>query len=75
VRLTTLNLGNNALTGSIPHQIGKLVNLDYLLLSHNQLTGSIPSELCNDFQVLHYSNFCDVGLCSCGIDQFLEACT
>ena len=42
-----LNLANNGLTGSIPPQIGNLINLTSLDLRVNQLSGSIPSELWN----------------------------
>ena len=38
-------LNNNALTGSIPPELGSLTNLSYLMLNNNALTGSIPAEL------------------------------
>ncbi len=33
------------LTGEIPKEIGKLINLEYLSLRDNQLTGEIPKEI------------------------------
>ena len=44
---TELVLFNNQLTGSIPPEIGNLINLTELVLFENQLTGSIPSEIGN----------------------------
>jgi len=44
---TVLNLDGNSLTGSIPPEIGNLINLIDLRLGSNQLTGSIPSEIGN----------------------------
>ncbi len=46
-RVTSLRLGNNQLTGSIPTELGNLSNLERLHLGLNQLTGSIPTELGN----------------------------
>ena len=37
----------NQLTGSIPAELGNLVNLEMLRVDSNQLTGSIPPELGN----------------------------
>tara|TARA_A100001011_G_scaffold335087_1_gene363811 strand:- start:400 stop:1008 length:609 start_codon:yes stop_codon:yes gene_type:complete len=36
---------DGALTGEIPPDMGKLINLTILNLSHNQLTGEIPPEI------------------------------
>ena len=38
-------LRNNQLTGEIPKEIGKLINLKLLWLDNNQLTGEIPKEI------------------------------
>ena len=46
-RVTSLNLNNQAIAGSIPTQLGNLTNLTALWLSSNQLTGSIPTQLGN----------------------------
>jgi Leucine-rich repeat (LRR) protein len=40
--LTAIDLSNNALEGSIPASIGKLVSLRALNMSHNSFTGEIP---------------------------------
>ena len=46
-RVTELKLGGNALTGTIPPEIGNLTNLTRLILSSNALTGTIPPEIGN----------------------------
>lgn len=43
--LSTLNLSNNQLSGSIPAELGNLIKLGSIVLQDNQLTGSIPPEL------------------------------
>ncbi|RLM57833.1 putative LRR receptor-like serine/threonine-protein kinase [Panicum miliaceum] len=40
-----LDLSYNQLTGDIPLEIGRLINLESLCLSNNQLSGEIPSTL------------------------------
>jgi hypothetical protein len=45
LQTTYLDLESNQLTGEIPPEIGKLINLIYLDLGGNQLTGEIPSEI------------------------------
>ena len=49
-----LHLHNNQLTGEIPKEIGKLINLKYLYLNNNQLTGEIPKEI---QEMKYYKNF------------------
>ena len=44
-RVTTLNLYNNKLTGSLPSELQQLSTLTSLYLHKNQLTGPIPAEL------------------------------
>ncbi|KAL5747012.1 hypothetical protein ACOSQ2_024309 [Xanthoceras sorbifolium] len=41
--LTTLNLSNNSIFGSLPN-LTNLVSLEYVFLSNNRFTGSIPSD-------------------------------
>ena len=44
-KVTKINLCFLQLTGEIPKEIGKLINLKYLYLRDNQLTGEIPKEI------------------------------
>ena len=44
---TELNLFQSGLTGSIPPEIGELINLISINLSDNELTGPIPPEIGN----------------------------
>jgi Leucine-rich repeat (LRR) protein len=55
---TSLTLSNSSLTGSIPPEIGNLINLEGLYLNENQLTGQIPSEIGNlaNLRDLHLYN-------------------
>ena len=46
-RVSSLELGYNQLSGTIPSELGNLTNLTDLGLSDNQLSGIIPSELGN----------------------------
>ncbi len=43
----SLDRSNNGLTGSIPSEIGNLINLEYLFLNGNELSGEIPSNIGN----------------------------
>lgn len=42
--LTTINLSNNTLTGTLPKSWAGLSSLQWLDLSHNQLEGQLPGE-------------------------------
>ena len=44
---------NNAISGSIPPELGKLEMLQTLDLSNNSFTGTIPSSL-GDLKILNY---------------------
>lgn len=46
-RVVNLYLPDNALSGSIPPEVGDIVFLERLLLSENNLAGAIPPELAN----------------------------
>ncbi|MCY3944281.1 MAG: Ig-like domain-containing protein [Gemmatimonadetes bacterium] len=46
-RVVRLDLGNNALSGVIPPELGDLDALEELVLWGNELTGAIPPELSN----------------------------
>ena len=55
--ITVLNLANNNLTGALPSEIQKLINLVELNVSGNQMTG-IPAEVgqLRHLQILNYAN-------------------
>jgi hypothetical protein len=46
-RVTSINLSNNWLYGTLPTEIGQLTELSYLNLYANQLSGSLPAEITN----------------------------
>ena len=46
-RVTGLELGDNALSGSIPSELGNLLHLQELSLDDNALSGALPSSLVN----------------------------
>lgn len=43
----TLDLSNNAMTGTVPLFFKNLTKLDYLNLQGNQFSGGIPEGLCS----------------------------
>ncbi|MCE2423100.1 MAG: hypothetical protein J4G03_07330 [Gemmatimonadetes bacterium] len=58
-----LDLGDNALTGSIPAELGNLESLSSLLLHGNSgLTGPLPNDLTGT--PLHTFHWYDTGLCA-----------
>ena len=48
-QLQILWLNDNALRGSIPSELGNLLNLILLNVSSNALSGTVPSELTSKF--------------------------
>ncbi len=57
LRLLSLRLNENQLTGSIPDQLGLSERLDTLVLSDNELTGPIPAQ----FESLDSLSWLDLG--------------
>jgi len=53
--LRILDLSDNAFTGTIPTQIGKLQNIELIDLSRNMLEKEIPREMAN-LEMLRYLN-------------------
>ncbi|WCJ27276.1 Leucine-rich repeat transmembrane protein kinase [Euphorbia peplus] len=45
--LTALSIENNLFSGTLPPEIGNLVNMEILILSANNLTGNLPQSLSN----------------------------
>ncbi|XP_057949736.1 probable LRR receptor-like serine/threonine-protein kinase RFK1 isoform X2 [Malania oleifera] len=45
MQLTSMSLEANQFSGSVPSEIGNLMNLSTLMLSSNQLTGKLPEKL------------------------------
>ncbi len=46
-RIKALNIKNNNLQGSIPGEIEKMVDLEFLILTDNKLVGTIPNTITN----------------------------
>ena len=62
-RVTSLNLGNNNLTGSLPPEMGSLTALSLLYLHRNSgLTGPVPAEMANLARLSRFYSF-GTGLC------------
>jgi hypothetical protein len=53
--VTAIDLGSNAMVGSIPFEIGFFPNMQELLLDANGLTGNIPPSIFQMSQMLHLS--------------------
>lgn len=57
-RITSVNLRANNMTGTIPTEIGDLLNTTLIDFSHNSLVGTIPTEFgsINNMQVLNLAH-------------------
>ena len=62
--VTNLDLSNNQLTGTLPLQLGYLVNLEELVLSGNQLTNILPPSLTNLVALKKFRYHLNYGLCA-----------
>mmetsp|Transcript_32195 Transcript_32195/g.53202 ORF Transcript_32195/g.53202 Transcript_32195/m.53202 type:complete len:138 (-) Transcript_32195:253-666(-) len=51
--LKDLNLGINKLTGTIPPELGSLLELVQIILDNNKLTGTIPAALADGAPLLN----------------------
>jgi Leucine-rich repeat (LRR) protein len=58
LEMEILDLGYNAITGTIPPEFGQLASMKNLVLQSNQLSGSIPSALgsLNELRILKLDN-------------------
>ena len=61
--VTHLDLSNNQLTGSLPFQLGYLVNLEELILQGNQLTGIFAPSFTNLVALNKFRYHLNNGLC------------
>ena len=61
-RVAGLSLGDNALSGKIPAELGSLSNLTELYFSGNELSGCVPGSL-EDQLVSDYSELGDLPYC------------
>ena len=60
-RVTSINIPQNNLVGSLVSELGLLTSLDFLALNHNKLDGSVPSEMAGltklSYLAVHYNTF------------------
>jgi hypothetical protein len=63
--LAELRLNDNALTGAIPDQIGRLGTLVMLTLENNDLSGDIPADVCRFDGLQTLTVDCDDVDCDC----------
>lgn len=53
LRLSSLKVSNNSLTGELPFALGTFPELSFIDLSSNNLHGSLPSSLFTSFRLAH----------------------
>ena len=61
-RVTYLWLGQNALSGEIPPEVGNLTNLEVLNLRNEDLSGCVPGALQGRL-IMHLSDLGDLSFC------------
>ena len=61
-RVTYLRLGQNALSGEIPPEVGNLTNLEVLNLRNEDLSGCVPGALQGRL-IMHLSDLGDLSFC------------
>ena len=62
--VTNLDLSDNQLTGTLPFQLGYLVNLEELVLSDNRLANILPPSLTNLVALQKFRYHLNYGLCT-----------
>jgi hypothetical protein len=71
--LHVLSLNDNRLTGNIPNELGKLINLESLFLQGNRLTGEVPPSIVNLKSLFYFQVDCWITTTDPAVIAFLDA--